>query len=74
MPVPYRRKSSSRARMRRSHDALTARGSATCSNCGEPVLPHRVCRACGFYKGEQILGGAEDHAAEAEASVEEAAE
>ena len=56
MPVPYRRKSSSRARMRRSHDALSALGSTTCSNCAEPVLPHRVCRACGFYKGEQVIG------------------
>ena len=66
MPVPYRRKSSSRARMRRSHDALSARGATTCSNCAEPVLPHRVCRACGFYKGEQILGLNEEVVAEDE--------
>jgi len=68
MPVPYRRKSASRARMRRSHDALKAVGSTICSNCGEPVLPHHVCRACGFYKGEQVIG------AGADANVEEEAE
>lgn len=56
MPVPYRRKSASRARMRRSHDALSPRGSTICPQCGEPVLPHHVCRACGFYKGVQVLG------------------
>ena len=37
MPVPYRRKSASRARMRRSHDALSPRGSTICSQCGEPM-------------------------------------
>ena len=66
MPVPYRRKSASRARMRRSHDALTARGSTICSNCAEPVLPHHVCRACGFYKGEQIIGQGASAAVEEE--------
>jgi large subunit ribosomal protein L32 len=60
MPVPYRRKSSSRARMRRSHDALSVRAATTCSNCAEPVLPHHVCRACGFYKGEQVIGSKEE--------------
>ena len=72
MPVPYRRKSASRARMRRSHDALKAVGSTVCSNCGEPVLPHHVCRACGFYKGEQILGV--DAQSDADQEVEAAAE
>ena len=56
MAVPYRRTSASKARMRRAHDGLRARAYTDCSHCGEPVVPHRVCRACGFYKGVQVLG------------------
>ena len=26
-----------------------------CSNCGNRVMPHRVCPKCGFYRGKQIL-------------------
>lgn len=29
----------------------------TCGNpeCGKPVLPHRVCGSCGFYKGRKAI-------------------
>jgi len=33
---------------------LTAPTIITCSNCGNPVLPHHVCPKCGFYRGRQI--------------------
>ena len=26
-----------------------------CPKCKEPVLPHRVCAACGFYKGREVV-------------------
>lgn len=26
-----------------------------CQNCRAPRLPHRVCKACGFYAGRQVL-------------------
>lgn len=26
-----------------------------CPNCGATVLPHRVCKSCGYYKGKQII-------------------
>ena len=26
-----------------------------CSNCKEPVLPHRACAACGQYGGREVL-------------------
>ena len=39
--------------MRRSHNALSAVGTTKCSNCGEMIRPHRVCPACGFYKGKE---------------------
>ncbi len=26
-----------------------------CPQCKEPVLPHRACSACGFYKGREVV-------------------
>jgi large subunit ribosomal protein L32 len=26
-----------------------------CPKCKEPVLPHRACAACGFYKGREVV-------------------
>ena len=26
-----------------------------CPNCGAPKIPHRICMACGQYRGEQIV-------------------
>lgn len=26
-----------------------------CSNCGADKLSHRVCPACGYYKGRQVM-------------------
>ncbi len=53
MAVPFRKVSKTRKRMRRSHNALTAVGTTKCTNCGEMIRPHRVCPACGFYKGKE---------------------
>jgi len=55
MPNPKRRHSKSRRGKRRSHDFLTSRNLSTCTNCGSPVLPHRVCASCGYYKGRQVI-------------------
>ncbi len=51
MPNPKRRHSKQRTAKRRSHDFLTPTGTATCPNCGERTLPHRVCPKCKQYKG-----------------------
>jgi large subunit ribosomal protein L32 len=55
MPNPKNRHSKSRRGKRRAHDFLTARSLSNCSNCGVPVLPHRVCPNCGYYKGRQVI-------------------
>jgi large subunit ribosomal protein L32 len=26
-----------------------------CPKCKEPVLPHRACKACGYYKGREVI-------------------
>lgn len=55
MAVPFRKVSKTRKRMRRSHNALTAKTTTSCPNCGEMIKPHRVCKHCGYYKKEEIL-------------------
>jgi len=53
--VPKRRKSRSKRNMRRQqHDRVAAPNIVPCPNCGEPVVPHRACAACGHYKGRPV--------------------
>jgi len=28
---------------------------STCPQCDAPYRPHRVCPACGYYKGRQVI-------------------
>src|SRR5262249_2662089 len=28
-----------------------------CPKCKEPVLPHRACPACGYYRGREVVAG-----------------
>lgn len=42
-------------RNRRSHHFLKKIGLLSCSKCGEPSLPHRVCKNCGSYKGKEVI-------------------
>ncbi len=55
MAVPQRRKSHSRARTQRSHDALTPKRWVTCAQCREPMRLHHVCQSCGFYRSREIV-------------------
>jgi len=60
MAVPKRRTSKSRRDMRRSHHALDAPKLAKCPECGAPKQPHRVCSACGSYKGRTVIETSEE--------------
>jgi large subunit ribosomal protein L32 len=55
MAVPKKKKSHSRTRMQRSHDALTPAAWITCAQCREPMTRHQVCRACGYYRGREVI-------------------
>jgi len=55
MAVPRRRTSKSRRNMRRSHWKLAVPAMATCAHCGQPVMPHRACPGCGYYKGRKVI-------------------
>jgi large subunit ribosomal protein L32 len=55
MPHPKRRQSKTRRDKRRTHDFLTPVNTVDCPNCGEKMLPHRICDYCGFYKKTQYI-------------------
>jgi large subunit ribosomal protein L32 len=55
MALPKRRKSKSKSRMRRSHDALVTPNLVICKNCGNSIIPHRVCPGCGWYKDRVVI-------------------
>jgi len=52
MPLPKRRHSRARGRLRRTHYKLTVPGVVLCEQCQQPRLPHHACRSCGYYNGE----------------------
>lgn len=55
MAHPKRRISKTRRDKRRTHYKATVATFAECSNCGSPVLYHRVCSECGYYRGKQAI-------------------
>jgi len=55
VPVPKRRTGKAKKNMRRSHHALTPSNTMECPTCGEPVVPHRVCPKCGYYRERLIV-------------------
>lgn len=55
MAHPKRKTSKTRRDKGRTHYKAVAPTIALCSNCGAPVLYHRVCGECGFYKGKQAV-------------------
>ncbi len=55
MPNPVKRHSRTRRNMRRAHDFLTPPSTSKCPQCGKPKLPHRICEACGTYKGREVI-------------------
>ncbi|HEX3015123.1 MAG TPA: 50S ribosomal protein L32 [Desulfobacteria bacterium] len=55
MGVPQHRQSKSRVRKRRAMWKLEAPGFIECPQCHKPMMPHRVCPECGFYKGKEVV-------------------
>ncbi|MGZ9413780.1 50S ribosomal protein L32 [Mycoplasma sp. 480] len=54
--VPKRKTSKQRKHKRRTHDALVVQNLIKCTNCSNGIQQHRVCRFCGFYKGQKVQG------------------
>lgn len=56
MALPKRKHSKARRDKRRSMNSkLFASNLSVCSQCKKPVLPHRVCPHCGYYKGKPVV-------------------
>lgn len=55
MAVPKRNHSNRRTATRKANWKLTETKLAVCPNCGAKILPHRICKACGYYNGKQIV-------------------
>ncbi|MBF0421950.1 MAG: 50S ribosomal protein L32 [Magnetococcales bacterium] len=60
MAVPKKRISSSRRGARRAHNAIKAPSLSVCANCQEPMLPHRVCPKCGWYRGREVVSATDE--------------
>jgi large subunit ribosomal protein L32 len=61
MAVPKKRKSPSKRDSRRSqHDKVATPNLKPCPNCEELMLPHRVCPACGHYRGREVVAVARE--------------
>jgi large subunit ribosomal protein L32 len=55
MALPARHHTKSRRNKGRAHMALRPLNLVACPQCGTAILPHRICRNCGYYKGRQIV-------------------
>ena len=56
MAVPKRQTSKARRDKRRnSHWKLSLPSMVKCPRCGEYKLSHRMCKACGYYDGREIV-------------------
>jgi large subunit ribosomal protein L32 len=55
MAVPKQHKTKSKRNQRRMHLFITRAALTLCSKCRKPVLPHTVCKNCGFYKGREVI-------------------
>jgi large subunit ribosomal protein L32 len=69
MAVPKKRTGHSAQGKRRSNWKATKPTLTTCPNCGQAVLTHTVCTACGTYKGKPVR--LKDQAAAAATEVKE---
>ena len=51
---PKNKSSKARRDKRRANWKMSAPNLVKCSKCGELMMPHRVCKACGSYNKKDI--------------------
>jgi len=55
MAEPKKRLTSARSGKRRSHISPKKIILNQCPKCKSPIIAHRVCKTCGFYKNVDVL-------------------
>lgn len=55
MPNPRKKHTKRKRGKRRAHIKLTKPTLDLCPHCKKPILPHRVCPYCGWYKGVEVI-------------------
>ena len=55
MAVPRHHMAKGKQLRRRSHLALKPLKLADCSQCKKKILPHLVCKYCGYYRGREVI-------------------
>ena len=55
MPLPKRRHSRTRGRLRRTGWKLALPNVVECPHCHAARLSHHICPGCGFYDGRKVL-------------------
>ena len=63
MAQPKRRWSKARTHSKRSTWKKEQPTYTSCPHCHEPVMPHRVCKNCGYYDGKEIIAKKENESA-----------
>ena len=59
MAVPKNKISKARRDKRRATYKLEVPGMIACPKCKSLIRPHRICSACGYYKGREVVKVAE---------------
>jgi large subunit ribosomal protein L32 len=52
---PKKRHSRARQGKRRAAIRLAVTKTVICPNCKAPILAHKICKNCGYYKGKMVL-------------------
>jgi large subunit ribosomal protein L32 len=55
MAVPRHHMAKGKQGRRRSHLALKPQKLTECDRCKRAVMPHVVCKYCGYYKGREVV-------------------
>lgn len=55
MAVPRHHMAKGKQLRRRSHLALKPKKLVKCSHCEKEILPHIVCKYCGYYKDREVV-------------------
>jgi len=60
MPQPKKKRSHSKQGNVRHHWKGELPTLVKCKNCNELMVPHKACKACGFYDGKYVYSSSQE--------------